>query len=326
MTGRAGDVVQVIGRAHAGDPVTATAVALHARLTSLGRRGRLTAAEPGTIGMIERYDRAMDGQLVVHSVDGGGDLDVALGDLADRSLTLVHHGSAIGSDRHALRALRSSTRRAVAADASAREELRGLGFSNVGTLDGDVADDPFVDVVAHQPTVDNLARHPGPLLLCIGPIAPNRGLETLLAAFGEVLTHLQPSAVLSLCGPSAPWYRDRLQRYLTRRGLLACEVIEPADDGGVLARVDRAVTAIFLRPTAFDPYLRATARRGLPVVAPLGAATTGVDPAALVPISSTPTTTELAGALGEALRRPHTSPRPVRASRDGDVLAALGLA
>ena len=326
MTRRSGEVVQVIGQGHAGDPVTATAVALHARFLDLGLRARLTAADPGTAATIERYDRAIDGHLIVHSVDGGESLRTLIGDLADRPLTLVHHGSTVGSDRRGLRALRPATRRAVASDPAGREELRGVGFTRVGILDGRAMVDPFAGVVTHQPTRDNLARHPGPLLLCIGRIAPNRGFETLLAAFAEVLTRVQPAAVLSLCGPSSPWYREQLHRYVTRRGLSACEIVEPVDEGGVLARVERADAVVFLRPTPLDPYLREAVRRGLPVVAPAGAATSEIDPAALVPITGTPTTTQLAGALGEALVRPHSPPSTTRATGDRDVLAALGLA
>lgn len=321
MTAQPAEVVHVLGRAPAGDAVTATARALRTRLARLGRPGRVVSADP--------FDAAPDAHLVVHCVDGGEALAPLVGDLVGRAVTLVHHGSVVGSDRATLRALRGSTRCAVAADPAAREALRALGFGTVGILDSSVADDAFADVDADPVTAEGLTRHPGPLLLCVGPVAPNRGLEALISGFADLLTHTKPAAVLSLCGPSSSWYQTRLGRHVTSRGLLACEVVEPAHEGEVRARLDRADVVIALRPTSLDPYLRHATRQGLPIVAPLVEATAHLDPQALVAISTRPSPAELAAALADALERPRravTGLAPADRAADSALLRVLGLA
>jgi glycosyltransferase involved in cell wall biosynthesis len=301
MTSQASEVVQLVGCARAGDPVTATAVAWHAERTRQGRPSRVAAVEPGTIPDMKRFDPASSGELVVHTVDGGEDLSTTVGALGARRLTVVHHGSAVGSDRRSLRALRGCTDRAVAADPAAREELRGLGFRRVDLVDPGSGHDAFADTVPDASTASNLARHPGALLLWVGPVGPNRGVELLLRAFAEVVTHTVPSAVLSLCGPAAPWYRARLHREVTARGLLACEVVVPRDDSEVLARLERADAVVCLRPAALDPYVLAAARRGVPIVAPADARTVWIDRAQLVPLGLHPSSGEVATAITRAL-------------------------
>lgn len=293
--------VQVVGCARAGDPVTATAVAWHAAATRQGRSSRVAAADPGAMRGFERFDPEVTGSVVVHSVDGGEDLAAIVPVLCERRLTLVHHGSAVGSDRRSLRALRDCTDRAMAADPVAREELRGLGFQRVDPVDRHDGQGAFAGTVPDAPTVENLARHPGELLLCVGPVRPNRGVELLLAAFADVVTHTVPSAVLSMCGPAAPWYRDRLHREVTRQGLRACEIVVPNDDAEVLARLERADALISLRPAGLDPYLAAAAGRGVPIVAPADARTAWLDPPQLVPLTLPVTRASLAAAIVDAL-------------------------
>lgn len=301
MTSQASEVVQLVGCARAGDPVTATAVAWHAERSRQGLPSRVAAVEPGTIPAVERFVPAWPAEVVVHSVDGGEDLAALVGTLRERRITLVHHGSAVGSDRRSLRALRGCTDRAVAADPAAREELRGLGFRRVELVDPASGDDAFASTVPDASTADSLALHPGAFLLCVGPVGPNRGVELLLRAFAEVVTHTVPSAVLSLCGPAAPWYRARLHREVTARGLRACEVVAPGNDGEVLARLERADAVVSLRPAALDPYARAAARRGIPIVAPGDARTAWIDRALLVPIAVSPARGELVAAITKAL-------------------------
>lgn len=327
MTPQPAEVVQLLGRARPGDPVTATAFGLRARLARLGRPGRVSAVHPGSRGEVDRYAGSVVGHLVVHSVDGAEDLADVVDDLERRSLTLVHHGSATGSDRRTLRALRSSTRRAIGVDPAAREELRALGFPSVGLLDPGVADEAFDDVEADDVTAENLARHPGPLLLGIGSLAPDRGVEVLLDAFADLVTHTHPSAVLSLCGPSPVWYHAHLHRYVTRRGLLACEIVDPTREGEVVARLDRADVMISLRPAGLDPYLRAAARRGVPIVAPSTCTTADLDPGLLAHIPATLGRSALTTALGDALDRPTRVPAEDRSpTAADDLLRALSLA
>jgi hypothetical protein len=330
MTARSAEVVQVLGRARAGDAVTATARSLQVRLTRLGWTSRTTAADPGSLSEVQRFSGAEPGHLVVHSVDGGDGLADLVGSLRAHRITLVHHGSAAGSDRGVLRTLRGSTGRALAADPAAREELRALGFADVGVLDPSTADDAFAGVVADEQTVASLAAHPGPLVVGLGALAPGGWTETLLAAFAAVLTHTHPSAVLALCGPSSRWYRAQLHRHVVRRGLVACDLGPPEHDGEVLARLERASAVVSLRPTALDPYGRRAAHLGLPIVAPLvtGAAALAevLEP---VPVAPDPRT------LAEALRRALDRPRPAASAgedepaatmrSDPDLAAALGL-
>lgn len=326
MTPPTAEVVQILGRVRAGDPVTATVRSIERRLVGVGHTGRVVAADAvGSSLATSPGDR-----LLVHTVDGGEALAPLVPVLAGRPLHLVHHGSAVGSDRSTLRALRGSTRSAVAADPAARGELRALGYGSVESLDPAVADRALDGIVTDAATAANLAGHPGPLLLSVGPVAPNRGVEVLLDAFARLLTHTQPSAVLSLCGPAPQWYRARLHRQVITRGLLACEIVEPTDDAEVLARLERADAVISLRPAGLDPYVRAAARHGLPVVAPLSPATAALDRQALVAVSPRAGAAELAAALDRALSLPHrafTSSGVVpRAGDDAALLRVLRLA
>lgn len=272
-------LIHVVGRAQPGDPVTASARALCHTLGRLGHPGRLvaSAASTGDVDATSLED-ASEPTAIVHTVDGGEALLDGVPALVDRRLTLVHHGSAVGSDRRALRMLRGAVTRAAAADAAAREELRGLGFGHVRTLDPRVIDAPLDEVPADRATADNLARHPGPMILAVGPLGPGRSLEVLIDAFAELITSTRPAATLSLCGPSSPWYMASLRRRVAARGLVACEVIEPSSEGEVVARLERADVLVNLRPTSLDPYLRSAASRGVAIVAPLDPRTAALQP------------------------------------------------
>ncbi len=325
MTTAPTEVVQVLGRVRAGDAVTATARALRSRWTRLGQSARIVDTEPGVATTLPDLG---DATVVVHTVDGGEALAEATGALAGRPLTIVHHGSAIGSDRSTLRALRPNTVRAVAADAGAREELRALGYRCVGLLDPAAAIGAFDDVTPAAATAANLASHPGPFVLCIGPLVVERGLAALIDGFAALTTRAHPSAVLSLCGPSDPWYRAGLAHHVATRGLQACEVVEPADEGEVLARIERADVIVALHPAGLDPYLCEAVGRGLPVIAPHTARTAAIDPVNHV----TPVTCGSAGladALADALDRAGSPrerpPTSDAAALDRAVLGALGL-
>lgn len=328
MTAQPAEAVQLLGRAQSGDPVAATARSLGAVLARHGRASRLAAVDrTGAPADVEAHDVSGRGALVVHTVDGGESLASAAASLVGRRLTLVHHGSAPGSDRGTLRALRGATSCAVAADPAAREELRALGFGAVKVLDPRVADEAMSGLTADDATTTALDRHPGPRLLSVGPIGPGRGLEVLLDAFAGLLTHDHPSAVLSLCGPSTRWYRTQLHRRIVTSGLFACEVVEPGHDGEVLARLLRADAVVSVRPQALDPYLRFAARHGVPVVAPASAATSSLAPSSLVATSGSPSGAELRAALATALDRPRAeTTRPPEVWDPGPALADLGLA
>lgn len=323
MTLLATGVVQVVGRLGAADPVAATARSWQDRLVRLGGAGDLV--DPAGLA-------AGEATVVVHSADGGEALTPLLSRLDGRQVTLVHHGSALGSDRHVLRALRPHTRRALAADGAAREELRGLGYRDVRGFDPALA--PMEPLDPDQAAVDALARHPAPRLLSVGPIAPNLGFEVLLDAFADLVTFAVPGAVLSLCGPSTPWYHRQLHRTITRRGLLACEVVEPAHDAEVVARLDAAACLIALRPASPDPYLRAAAERGLPIVTPRTASTAWLPAALLVAVAPVAARSALAASVAEALGRhaedaappPGAVLHPADAARlDLELLRVLGL-
>lgn len=305
MTDRASGLVHVVGRARPADPVTASARALQRRHEQDGRPGRVVAgAQDAGCEDIGPVADLSDAEVVVHSVDGGEDLAGALPHLIGRSVTLVHHGSAAGSDRRVLRALRGSTTRALATDPGAREELRALGFGEVARLDPALLDGALDHLTADPASVESLARHPGPLVLSVGPIGPNRSLELLLDAFAELVTGARPSATLSLCGPSSPWYLATLRRRIAARGLRACELLSPATDAEAVARLDRADAVVALHPVGLDPFLRHAARAGVPIVAPLVAATAALPTDRLVPVPTRLRATDLSAALQAATLHP----------------------
>ena len=292
-TGRA--VTHVVGRDRPGDPVAAAARALMKALARGGRPGRLVTAAD-----VAAREQGPDELLVVHSSDGGESLGAALPDLVGRHLTLVHHGSAVGADRSVLRALRAPTTWAVAVGPAAGEELRALGYRTVTPLRPLLFDDPF-DVDPDAEAADHLRAHPGPAILHVGPLAPNRSLEALLDAFTELVTRRTPSATLSLCGPSTSWYLAWLRRRISAHGLRPCELIEPTDEGQVLARLERADAFVALHPAALDPYLSRAARDGIPIVSPRSATTAELD--GLVEVSPRAGVGEITQALEAAVDR-----------------------
>jgi hypothetical protein len=335
MRGTPPGVVQVVGRARPADRVTATARGLRLALAELGHPGRVVAVrrEDRSAGIDEIGALAAHERVVLHTVDGGEDLAPAVRALEDRAvrITVVHHGSAPGSDRAVLRALRGRATHATAADPVAREELRSLGYGSVAQLDAAVLDRALDDVEPDPASVDNLAGHAGPLTLSVGPCEPAASLERLLDAFAEMVTTERPSGTLSLCGPPEPWYVARLRRHIVANGLVACELLSPATDAQVMARLDRAAAVVDLHPVGLDPVRQTAARRGIPIVAPLVAATADVPDDQLVAVAPRPSTSELAAALAAATdpaRVPARSlaPPPAYPPRAGRELErALGL-
>jgi glycosyltransferase involved in cell wall biosynthesis len=316
-TGRA--VTHLVGRDRPGDPVAATARALARTLDRSGRPGRLVTAADLAV----RSDRA-DGPLVVHSSDGGEALAPALAELVDRPLTLVHHGSAAGADRGVLRALRTPSTWAVGVDPTAREELRGLGYARVAPLQPLLLDDAF-DVESDAEAASHVRAHPGPSILHVGPLGPNRSVEVLLDAFTELVTRRTFAATLCLCGPSTPWYLGWLRRRIAAHGLQSCELFEPTTEGQVLARLERADVVVALPPAALDPYVVRAARDGTPVVAAPSAALAGLGPEALVEVEPGAGTAALARALEAAIER-GSRPAPATPRPDAGALARrLGL-
>jgi len=300
-------LVHLLGRADAGDPTTASARSLSRHLAASGGPVALVAVAPaaGCPGVALADEASLAGRdVVVHTVDGGEPLADLLPRVHARSLHLVHHGSRAGSDRSVLRRLRGATWSCSAVDPSAREELRSLGFGRVDVLPRAALEGGLDAVVADEGTAENVARHPGPRILAVGPIEPGRSLELLIDAFAHLVAGAQPSATLSLCGPSSPWYAAMLRRRILARGLVACELATPVDERAVVARLDHAHAVVALHPAATDPYLRRAADRGVPVVAPLVARTAWLHGRALVGIPAGVGATALAEALDTAIAAP----------------------
>lgn len=264
-------LLHVVGRAAPGDTTTAAARAVRDALAAEGVPGRLAAVEVhGVCGDVEllRPEELEGATVVLHTVDGGESLAPVLADLRQARVHLVHHGSRAASDRTVLRTLRDRAEAAAATDAAAREELRCLGFGEPAALPLRL---PAGAGLGARPETDE-AEHPGPLLLAVGAITQGRSLELLVDAFGRLLHAGVPSAVLSICGPADRWYLDALLRRVVRRGLLACEVIEPDDDAAVRSRLDRCDVYVDLHPVGYDPHRWYAAGRAA-VVAPAVAAT-----------------------------------------------------
>jgi glycosyltransferase involved in cell wall biosynthesis len=214
----------------------------------------------------------------------------------------------------------------LAADPDAREELRRLGYRNVTALDPMLSAGPLA-AHADEDTTTELAGHPGPRILCVGPLGPNRGIEVLLAAFADLVTRHQPGAVLTLCGSGPDWYRSRLHRTVVSQGLLACEIVAPADDSQVLARIAHAACMVSLRPAALDPYLHEAAVRGTPIVSPTTAATSALPDGSVVAVQAIGRP-EVTAALVTALDRTGSGLAPAEVDErllDVALAAALGV-
>jgi hypothetical protein len=148
----------------------------------------------------------------------------------------------------------------------------------------------------------DVGGHPGPHLLAVGPLGPGRSQEALVDAFAELLRTSCPSAVLTICGPAtAEWYRQRLLSHVVRRGLAACEVIEPRDERTVLHRLQRCDVFVAIRPSGLDPYLCHAAGHAR-VVAPRSAATAAfAGGAGFVELAAAASRDELVRALRQAV-------------------------
>ncbi len=319
-------VLHVLGRAAPGDVTTAAARALCRGLAAEGVAGRLAAVEVrGACDDVDvlRPEQLADTVVVAHTVDGGESLAPIVDALRRARVHVVHHGSRPGSDRTVLRSLRGTAAVAAAPDAAAREELRGLGFGDPVALPSALPADARAEVASG----DGGEGHPGPYLLTVGPIAEGRSLELLVDAFAQLLEADVPSAVLSVCGPADRWYLDALLRRVVRRGLLACEVIEPRDEDAVRSRLARCDVYVALQPGGYDPYLHRAADRAT-VVAPTVAATASfVGSPGFVGIGAAPTRDHLTGALRAAVAaRPAAAAIDGRASRSADLRALLRVA
>ncbi len=126
-------------------------------------------------------------------------------------------------------------------------------------------------------------------------------------------------------GRPAVGIANRLHQTITRRGLVACELVEPKSDAEVVARLDDARALVAPQPASLDPYMRGAAARGLPVVAPLDATTAWMPEAALVPVPSHAGSADLAAALVAGIRAPRRSRPPEPPKPERRLLAALGL-
>src|SRR5690606_6397019 len=90
-------------------------------------------------------------------------------------------------------------------------------------------------------------------------------------------------------------------RRVTRRGLLACEVLEPDDEDAVRSRLARCDVFVALQPAELDPYLWQAAT-GSAVVAPNTAATAVLAASdGFIELAGTPTRDQLTRAMQRAV-------------------------
>lgn len=100
----------------------------------------------------------------------------------------------------------------------------------------------------HEPTANHLRSVvEGPVLLYIGPIGPSRRIDRLIEAFNILVTHHRPDAqlIVASTGGSASYSRVLL-RQLLELNLSNAWLLEAADDGQVVALLERAVLLVTL--------------------------------------------------------------------------------
>jgi glycosyltransferase involved in cell wall biosynthesis len=266
-----GEVVQVVGEARAGDPTTLHARALAADVVRRGRGARLLCVDrdDGSWEFSPQLRLEPGGRVVVHTHDGGealGPLVPALLGCGAR-LTLVHHGSAHGSDRAVLRALRDRVGTAYTPGPVAADELTRLGYPDVRRWPMDHVLAWLASLRPDAATLAGVAAHPGPRLVAVGRLRPGTGLEILIDALSDLVLDRVHGAVLSLCGPAPGWYREELRRRLLSWGLRAVELASPTTEPAVRARLDHATAIIDLGGVEADPYLAHAGAARTPVVA-----------------------------------------------------------
>jgi glycosyltransferase involved in cell wall biosynthesis len=269
----AGEVVQVVGEARAGDPTTLHARALAADVVRHGGAARLLC--------VDRDDGSWElapsgpglhlepaGTVVVHTHDGGAALAPLVPALlgCGSRLTLVHHGSAHGSDRTVLRALHDRVGTAWTPGPVAADELARLGYPDVRRWPMQQALDWLASLRPDAATLAGVAAHPGPRLVAVGRLRPGAGVETLIDALSDLVLDRVHGAVLSLCGPAPDWYREELRRRLVSWGLRAVELASPTTEPAIRARLDHATAVVDLGGVEVDPYVAHAMAADTPVV------------------------------------------------------------
>jgi glycosyltransferase involved in cell wall biosynthesis len=269
----AGEVVQVVGEARAGDPTTLHARALAADVVRHGGAARLLCVDRDD-GSWELAPTGAelhvepDSAVVVHTHDGGAELAPLVPALlaCGGRLTLVHHGSVHGGDRTVLRALRDRVGTAWAPGPVAADELARLGYPDVRRWPAQPALDWLDSLRPDVATLAGVAAHPGPRLVAVGRLRPGSGVETLIDALSDLVLDRVHGAVLSLCGPAPGWYREELRRRLVSWGLRAVELASPTTEPAIRARLDHATAVVDLGGVEIDPYVAHARAAGTPVV------------------------------------------------------------
>jgi glycosyltransferase involved in cell wall biosynthesis len=201
-------------------------------------------------------------------------------------------------------------------------EARDAGAQRVEVAPLIVSRD-YLDTPADPDTLASLAARPGPRLLFVGRMAPNKRQDLLVHAFALLRRGWHPSATLHLVGaPTVPQFVAQIDEAIATTGTTGVERPGPVPLAALLAHYRGA--DLFVSASEHEgfcaPVLEAV-HFGLPVVArPGGAVAETLGGAGLVVDSGDPAVLAAAWALvleDAALRRGFAAAR-------ADVLARLG--
>ncbi len=243
--------------------------------------------------------------------------------------------------RHQLRALHeranlaARTSLAIAVSAFNEAELRSAGYARTAV----------VPPAAIAPTTDSAERNTsrpagaGPRWICVGRVAPNKGIELALMALLVARAHDDPDVTLQVVGrPVVPAYTRALERFAAELGVRDAVTfrgaISDADLVAAMAHSDALIMAS--RHEGFGVPVIEAMTMGLPVVAnregalpevigDAGVLVDATDPYALAgAAASVATDAALRGSLAEAgVRRVKDLDLPSAGDRAADLLAAL---
>jgi glycosyltransferase involved in cell wall biosynthesis len=246
--------------------------------------------------------------------------------------------------RHQLRALHeranlaARTSLAIAVSAFNEAELRTTGYARTAVVPP-AAIAPTADAAARDTPRPTGARTGGARWICVGRVAPNKGIELALMALLVARAHHDPDVTLQVVGrPVVPAYTRALERFAAELGLRDAVTfrggISDADLVAAMAQSDALIMAS--RHEGFGVPVIEAMTMGLPVVAnregalpeiigDAGVLVDATDPYALAGAAArVATDAALRRTLADAgVRRVKALDLPTAGDRAADLLAAL---
>ncbi|MBW3590017.1 MAG: glycosyltransferase [Actinobacteria bacterium] len=182
----------------------------------------------------EARPESQDDFIFFHGSIGEHDIETFLEERPERLIQRYHNisppdsfkahdpdfGRLLMKGRDHLASLHKRTELALAASSFNAEDLKRVGYSNIGVSPLIVDAGKLLRIEPHPPTVSHLETLEGPLILFVGQLLPHKRPDLVLSAFHVLMTYLQLDAHLVLAGASRlPEYQEILNSFLVELNL-----------------------------------------------------------------------------------------------------------